>query len=972
MKKRIILGILFIIATLMAVNVSAQATCGGATPCSCGNTLTASRTMTGADNLTGCGSTGLNIFTADLTWDCNGLTMSGTGNSYGVNVNADGVTVHDCIINNFNYGITMEADGGTFTGNTINDMTGRGMWVVTASDNLIDDNIINDTADHGIYVDNCFLAGTSILMADGSYKNIEDVQEGDYVTSYDDNTGALEKAKVRTTFSHDDTPGYLIINNRLRLTPNHPMYVNGEVIPAGKIVVGDSLLDKDGNSVLVTSIEAVDEIVSTYNLEVAGNHNYFAEDILTHNKCPRVFTYNGNDYEFDMLLNVAQFTKREEAEFSYPSKHMEEPSILVEYDPDEINYVDYLQLKVTDTNGDDVVVTTLNPVSCIGTDNGCDLSVLEAKDEVYLILDEDNTQFYIEFEELPALDAGYTRVIEVFSSGYQDRLAITDYDLLPDYINDFIDEYMRANPNSNNTITNNKINNTGGGSGCGISLNREDENTIEDNELWFNYRGICLYSSWDNTLTDNEVFNSTSYGVYMTDGDANTITGGEISDNDGAGIYMISGSDNNTISDIEMHDDTGGAINIYSSQGNTIEDNNIHNNCGLVHQIYLTNTYNTLIQNNDINDGTGIGIDIVGSDYVRILNNDILRNGNAGVYINGQAVGSDHVIRGNTISNNGGDGIYMTDEDNVTIDDNTISNNGNNGISLVDSILNFITGNTIEDNTEDGLNMDGNSDFNTVNSNRMCDNLGGGGMEDQVPLTDIHNEGTNNTGDSNTCDTATGWNDDGTENCTRVCSWTPPSNGGGGSNKPPEQEIDLGDNSTTKTKRGTKVVFNYGGAEYGMMIEGYGSNYEFLTIKIGRETYTIGLGETIHIDLDGDGEPDISVTYEGVNANTVPSEVMLKVEPYVASTTSSQPVALTLSEDPVTGEPIIVVKVVEKVTATVLEDITSPVDVILKKINVNRVKPTLDMSRMAGGILLLALSIMGVLGLGFFIKEKKH
>ena len=61
----------------------------------------------------------------------------------------------------------------------------------------------------------CFLAGTKVLMADNSYKNIEDVAVGDKVLSYDKSTGSLKPGKVAETQVHENVTGYLIINNVL-------------------------------------------------------------------------------------------------------------------------------------------------------------------------------------------------------------------------------------------------------------------------------------------------------------------------------------------------------------------------------------------------------------------------------------------------------------------------------------------------------------------------------------------------------------------------------------------------------------------------------------------------------------------------------------------------------------------------------------------------------------------------------------
>ncbi|HDO19864.1 MAG TPA: hypothetical protein ENG74_03965, partial [Thermoplasmatales archaeon] len=110
----------------------------------------------------------------------------------------------------------------------------------------------------------CFLAGTKIEMADGTTKNIEDIQVGDRVKSYDEKTGEWKVGVVTKVFHHSpEEMGdyYLVINNELRVTPNHPILVNGKWIKAGEIKIGDRL----SNGLIATSIARVYTKVETYN-----------------------------------------------------------------------------------------------------------------------------------------------------------------------------------------------------------------------------------------------------------------------------------------------------------------------------------------------------------------------------------------------------------------------------------------------------------------------------------------------------------------------------------------------------------------------------------------------------------------------------------------------------------------------------------------------------------------------------------
>jgi hypothetical protein len=135
----------------------------------------------------------------------------------------------------------------------------------------------------------CFLAGTKIVMADSSYKNIEDIKIGDIVKSYDTETKMLSNCMVSQVYHHtpEEMPDYyMIINNQLRVTPNHRFYSDGRWVEAGKLETGDSLFYQCSDY-KIYSIERVFEKTYTYNFEVKGYHNYFValedNDMLVHN-----------------------------------------------------------------------------------------------------------------------------------------------------------------------------------------------------------------------------------------------------------------------------------------------------------------------------------------------------------------------------------------------------------------------------------------------------------------------------------------------------------------------------------------------------------------------------------------------------------------------------------------------------------------------------------------------------------------
>ncbi len=133
--------------------------------------------------------------------------------------------------------------------------------------------------------DSCFTANTSVAMADGTYKNIDTVRKGDKVLSFDEDAETVSVSIVKDTFEHISYD-LLCVNNRLYVTPEHPLWVNGKWQNAEQIHTGDKLLRVDGFLEEVTSLASILSETTTYNLHVEPFHTFFTEDILAHNKEP--------------------------------------------------------------------------------------------------------------------------------------------------------------------------------------------------------------------------------------------------------------------------------------------------------------------------------------------------------------------------------------------------------------------------------------------------------------------------------------------------------------------------------------------------------------------------------------------------------------------------------------------------------------------------------------------------------------
>ena len=129
----------------------------------------------------------------------------------------------------------------------------------------------------------CFIAGTQILMADDSYKAIEDIRKGDTImTKKDPYSNMMVTAEVSGKVKHL-IGQYLLVNEDLGVTKEHVLLINGKWNLAGNLKIGDSLRGKNGEQVYVTSIRTISEPMYVYNFEVEKYHTYIANNIYVHN-----------------------------------------------------------------------------------------------------------------------------------------------------------------------------------------------------------------------------------------------------------------------------------------------------------------------------------------------------------------------------------------------------------------------------------------------------------------------------------------------------------------------------------------------------------------------------------------------------------------------------------------------------------------------------------------------------------------
>ena len=135
----------------------------------------------------------------------------------------------------------------------------------------------------------CFVAGT-LVMAVAGMVAIETIKSGDEVISTDPETMETAPKTVLETYIREVTTlVHLTVNGEeIVTTVDHPFYVKNQgFIKAGELIVGDELLDVNGNVLLVENfdVELTDDSVKVYNFQVEDYHTYHVSGlgVLVHN-----------------------------------------------------------------------------------------------------------------------------------------------------------------------------------------------------------------------------------------------------------------------------------------------------------------------------------------------------------------------------------------------------------------------------------------------------------------------------------------------------------------------------------------------------------------------------------------------------------------------------------------------------------------------------------------------------------------
>ena len=146
----------------------------------------------------------------------------------------------------------------------------------------------------------CFVAGTLVQTKDGT-KPIEEIEAGDQVWAWDEETGEVALKPVLETYINETEEMIHVYVNGEEIvsTPGHPFYspVNGWT-DAVHLRAGDILVLVNGEYVVVEKVqhELLEAPINVYSFNVDGFHIYYVSNIgvLVHNSCGETGSYEIN------------------------------------------------------------------------------------------------------------------------------------------------------------------------------------------------------------------------------------------------------------------------------------------------------------------------------------------------------------------------------------------------------------------------------------------------------------------------------------------------------------------------------------------------------------------------------------------------------------------------------------------------------------------------------------------------------
>ncbi len=143
------------------------------------------------------------------------------------------------------------------------------------------------------YGGGCFVAGTQVLMGDGTYKNIEAVTLEDTIMTSGGPQEVMKAYRIKykgLLYAFNGSDKYFVTPTHPFMTPDGWKSLDPEGtrkeskgIVVSQLTVGDTLIMKDGSVTELTSLDSIYGETMVYNFGVNGTHDFYADNYLVHN-----------------------------------------------------------------------------------------------------------------------------------------------------------------------------------------------------------------------------------------------------------------------------------------------------------------------------------------------------------------------------------------------------------------------------------------------------------------------------------------------------------------------------------------------------------------------------------------------------------------------------------------------------------------------------------------------------------------
>lgn len=169
---------------------------------------------------------------------------------------------------------------------------------------------------YGYYIptmqEECFTGDTLVKTPEGE-RRIDSLNIGDTVLSKNFDINEIRPNKIKHFEAHAVTKGYIIINERLKVTQSHRLWANDSWKRAHALEIGDYLRNSKNEKVWIFQLDYKEENCPTYNLIMENQRmaNYFADDLLVHNKCPFLYYYDETDLQYPWKCQGTFITEHE-------------------------------------------------------------------------------------------------------------------------------------------------------------------------------------------------------------------------------------------------------------------------------------------------------------------------------------------------------------------------------------------------------------------------------------------------------------------------------------------------------------------------------------------------------------------------------------------------------------------------------------------------------------------------------------